>query len=497
MRLGSAALVVLVIGACGKGAERAQPAPAAGSAAAGSAAPPAPQAPGRPDVPAAVALPLLGGDAFLESVPAGLLVIVGDTAIVLDGNPAVPIRDGAVPASDLAATATDLRIPKIVAWAAAWHQLPIARGAVVSLAVKPSQPAALVLQVIASFAPSTQRDFALLVRGVEGVGALPVRILDAPAELTLALGATRAVLASRPAGDAPPETIAELTVDGGGAWMTGARQALTELLGRRAAAAPRPAIVIEVEQDCPVGTLAAAVAAVRRDDHGQPLVADVGVTRAAPAARTPTAAARDGAVNVALDEAEVARFAEALLASGDSDHAVDDMQRRLPGSDLGAQLDDVRAAGAKVAVGGGGSVAIGGGTRDRVGDAGRGPGQAAADVAGPTPMVAVQRPAQLTDTSLTADVVAQKLVAAYLAGLRRCYGGVLKVDPEARGGATLAFTVEETGRVGAATVTTTLAPSLASCVETLARSWRFATPRDADGEPVAAEFRVPLEFAPG
>ena len=138
MRLGSAALVVLVIGACGKGSERAQPAPAAGSAAAGSAAPTATQAPHRPDVPAAVALPLLGGDAFPESVPAGLLVIVGDTAIVLDGNPAVPIRDGAVPASDLAATATDLRIPKIVAWAEAWHQLPIARGAVVSSTTAPS-----------------------------------------------------------------------------------------------------------------------------------------------------------------------------------------------------------------------------------------------------------------------------------------------------------------------------------------------------------------------
>lgn len=490
MRLSSAALVVLVIGGCGKGSERAQPAPAAGGAA-GSAAPPATQAPGRPDVPAAVALPLLGGDAFLESVPAGLLVIVGDTAIVLDGNPAVPIRDGEVPATDLAATATDLRIPKIVAWAAAWHQLPIARGAVVSLAVKPSQPAALVLQVIASFAPSAQRDFALLVRGVEGVGALPVRILDAPAELTLALGATRAVLASRPAGDAPPETIAELTVDGGGAWTTRARQALTELLGRRAAAAPRPAIVIEVEQDCPVGTLAAAVAAVRRDDHGQPLVADVGVTRAALAARKPTAAARDGAVGVALDEAEVARFAEALLASGDDDHAVDDMQRRLPGSDLSAQLDDVRAAGAKVAVGGGGSVATG------AGDADLRPDPASSGVAGPTPTVAVQRPAQLSDTSLTADVIAQKLVAAYLGGLRRCYGGILKVDPAARGAATLAFTVEGSGRVGAASVTTSLAPSLASCVETLARSWRFASPRDGDGEPAAAEFRVQLEFAPG
>ena len=62
MRHVSAALVVLVIGACGKGAERSQPAPV------GSAAAPTP-APRPRDVPATVALPQLGGDAFLESVP--------------------------------------------------------------------------------------------------------------------------------------------------------------------------------------------------------------------------------------------------------------------------------------------------------------------------------------------------------------------------------------------------------------------------------------------
>ena len=69
MRHVSAALVVLVIGACGKGAERSQPAPASNAAA------PTP-APRPRDVPATVALPQLGGDAFLESAPVGPLAIV-------------------------------------------------------------------------------------------------------------------------------------------------------------------------------------------------------------------------------------------------------------------------------------------------------------------------------------------------------------------------------------------------------------------------------------
>lgn len=506
MRHVSAALVVLVIGACGKGAERSQPAPASNAAA------PMPAPPPR-DVPANVALPQLGGDAFLESVPVGPLAIVDRAAIIIDGTEVVPIRDGAVEASHRGATAGALVIPRIAAWAASWHALPDARAAVVALAVHPAQPATLALQVIASFAKAEQRDFALLARGAEGVGALPVRLPgttpDVPAtDLMLSLTASRAVLASSAVpGGAPTDDAATIAVDADGAWIKQVRQALTALVQRRAAAgapAGPASIVVMIDPTCSAGALVAAVAAVRHDANGKPLAPDVrlglSLTSAATAAAPPSSPRNDLAAGVALDEAEAARFAEMLTASGDSDIAT--MERRQPGSDLAAQLDAVRDEGAKVAVGGGTRSGVGEG---RLGDGdprvgggtlrpGGGDGATAPD-AGPVPGITITSKAQVTDTSLGTDEVLRKLTAAYMGGLKRCYREALALDPQLRGAVTLAFTVDETGRVTDAKVGA-MTPALTACIEGLVAGWRFAVAKDGDGEPTRAEFTFGLGLAP-
>lgn len=519
MRHVSAVLAVLVFGGCGKGSERTQPAPAAGSAVTPTPTP----APRRPEVPAAVALPPLGRDAFLDSVPVGPLVVVGDAAIVVEGDALVPIRDGAVAASDLAATATDLRIPKVVAWAAAWHPLPIARGAVVSLAVAPSQPAALVLQVIASFAPSEQREFALLARGPEGVGAIPVRLpaaaaLDAPApaeppvDMVVSFAGSSVVLWSLSGQEgtlaAPRATIA---VDADGAWIKEIRARLGEVVQRRWAGRTRPvdqtAIVVMVDPASTAGALVATIAAVRSDASGQPLFPDVHLSTGFAPVPKPPAVTHDDAILARLDEDEAARFAQALVASSDDDMGDGDMARRRPGSDLGSQIDDVRAAGAAVAVGGGTHQGTSDGGRGDGDPRGRGTGVAGgrdvggtidvgrAPAAGPVPGITITSKAQLTDTSLSADEVLRKLSAVYMAGLKRCYGEALKLDPEQRGAVTLAFTVNETGRVTDAKVGA-MTPALTTCIEGLAAGWRFAVPKDADGEPTRAEFTLGLRLAP-
>ncbi|MBL8619834.1 MAG: AgmX/PglI C-terminal domain-containing protein [Myxococcales bacterium] len=473
-------------------------------------------------MPATVALPQVGRGAFLDAVPAGPLVVAGDTEIVLEGSSLVPLRNGAVPASELAGTATDLRLPKVVAWAAAWHQLPIARDAVVSLAVKPSHPAAVALQVIASFAPSEQREFALLARGSEGVGALPVRLpaaaapsapapAEPPVDMVLSFAGPDLLVWSLSGQEgtlAAPRAV--LPVDADGAWVERVREVLGAVVQRRWAGRARPvdqtAIVIMVDPPSTAGALVAAIAAVRSDATGRPLFPDVRLSLgfapvAKPAAATaPPAVAHDDTILTQLTDDEAARFAQALLASSDDDMGAGDMARRRPGSDLGSQIDDVRAAGA--------AVAVGGGTRQGTSDGGRGDGDprvgggtmrpggdGPAPAAGPVPGITITSKAQVTDTSLSTDEVLRKLTAVYMSGLKRCYGEALKLDPQQRGAVTLAFTLNETGRVTDAKVGA-MTPALTACIEGAAANWRFPVPRDGDGEPAAAEFKLGLGLAP-
>lgn len=233
-------------------------------------------------------------------------------------------------------------------------------------------------------------------------------------------------------------------------------------------------------------------AAVPSDASGQPQIPDV---PPAPDAAPDAAAARADR-SAALDRAEMERLAVAMLAMEDGDR---DPATRRPGSDLGSQIDQVREGGPLVAGGGTrqGTAARGGGD-PRVGGGSLGPGGgdgATAAVAGPVPTITITSKAQVTDTSLGADLVARKLTVAYLGGLKRCYREALRLDPELRGEVTLGLTIGETGRVSDTEVRA-MTPALAACIDQVAATWRFAVPTDGDGEPTRATFTLGLGLAP-
>ncbi len=89
----------------------------------------------------------------------------------------------------------------------------------------------------------------------------------------------------------------------------------------------------------------------------------------------------------------------------------------------------------------------------------------------------------------------RKLTSVYMSGLKRCYREALALDPALRGAVTLAFAVNETGRVTDAKVGA-MTPALTACIEGLAAAWRFPVPKDGDGEPTRARFTLGLELAP-
>lgn len=177
-------------------------------------------------------------------------------------------------------------------------------------------------------------------------------------------------------------------------------------------------------------------------------------------------------------EEDAAKFADLLTAEG-SDTADLDTRRR-PGADLGQQIADVRDSG---------TVAVGGGASRR----GSGTTSVAADP--PRGRISVVSKQAFDDSTLTADAVLAKMMATYMAGLKRCYRERLAKDPTARGKVTLAFTVNETGRAvnGQARG---FDDDSGACMTGLMAGWRFAIPKDADGEATEAAFAITLQLVP-
>ena len=226
----------------------------------------------------------------------------------------------------------------------------------------------------------------------------------------------------------------------------------------------------------------------------------------APAGGGRTAADVEAAKQAAVDDAQ--RYASELFASGgDGPSDVErGMADRRPSEDIGRSIDAVREGGGKIAVGGTGS----GGTRD--GDArtgtSSGPGTgtgaggiaSAGDAAGkdektPGSRVTVSSKKAFDESTLTADSVIAKIKSAYMAGLQRCHKDLLKTDPTAAGTVTIAFTVNEKGRV-VSPKATGFNSELDACIETRMAGWSFTPPVDSDGDPTDAGFEVKLPFQP-
>lgn len=457
------ALVAVVLTACGKGSEPA-----------GSGPPTATIDPLRTAVVTEVR-----ASARADDVPAGPLVIASATAITIDGAPVVPITGGRV--DDAAVEQHQRRVAPIVAWAEAWAKArPAGAAPWVRVAVEPTLSAAVLVQVIGSFAPVGQRDFALIVRTPDGPGSLPLHLPDravpaapsddpetAPVRMILTLTATRATVWSLSGLEG---TLAhprrDLTPEAGGGWLATLRDDLADIVARRwgdprgpSRPASQQTIVIAIDGSLATSDLIAAMVAVRHDRDGKPLFPDVQLSWLPEIIAQAPKPKPDEELASLNDQS--ARYAAALMADPEDDSSGDMMKLR-PGSDLGSQLAGIRSGDATTT---------------------------------PSGRISMSGGRAVDDTTLTLDEVKRKVLAAYLSGLKRCYQEALRTDPTVRGTLALAFTVNDTGRATAASVK---APTdeVSRCVNGQVTAWRFAVPKDATDEPTEGAFHLELQLVP-
>ncbi|MBA3502340.1 MAG: AgmX/PglI C-terminal domain-containing protein [Deltaproteobacteria bacterium] len=208
--------------------------------------------------------------------------------------------------------------------------------------------------------------------------------------------------------------------------------------------------------------------------------------------------------SVAMTEDDASRFADLLTGEGPNGTSEGDMSKRRPGADLGDQINDVREGGQKVAIGGGAGrgtrgdgdprVGTGGGLKTD-GPAGDGIGTGKTVEKGPAGRISVSDKQTFDESSLTPDIVLQKIQSAYMAGLKRCYKQYLNKDASARGKVTLSLTVNETGRTVKGSAKG-FADEVDQCISAQMSSWRFPVPKDKDGEVTEASFAITLQLVP-
>jgi hypothetical protein len=176
----------------------------------------------------------------------------------------------------------------------------------------------------------------------------------------------------------------------------------------------------------------------------------------APPTRVVETPPADAAV-VAEDPARV----EVALESADGAADVSgSMSKRRPENDLGKQIE-----------------ALGSGSSD----------------AGPHGRIVVQDRKALDDTDLDVDRVLAKMMAAYMAGLQRCYKVALARDATAHGSLVLDLTIAENGIVSKADVTG-FDDALSACVRSQVTRWRFWPPKQSDGSATEAAFQLTLQL---
>jgi len=230
-----------------------------------------------------------------------------------------------------------------------------------------------------------------------------------------------------------------------------------------------------------------------------------------PAKATPKQSGNDGGgrdpkAPVQLHEDDVNALVNGLTADGPNGRSDADMASRRPQTDLGAAAHEVADSNRPVAVGGN----SGRGSRDdgnsRPGT-GHGPDLGGApsgiESAGggktsehsPQGRISVSDKSSPDDSTLTPDMVLQKIMSAYMAGLKRCYKTFLNKDASARGKVTLSLTVNATGRTtkGAASG---FAPEVDTCITAQMGTWRFPVPKDKDGSATEANFQITLQLVP-
>nr|MBA3452745.1 AgmX/PglI C-terminal domain-containing protein [Deltaproteobacteria bacterium] len=104
-------------------------------------------------------------------------------------------------------------------------------------------------------------------------------------------------------------------------------------------------------------------------------------------------------------------------------------------------------------------------------------------------------PPQGPGTTLTVEMVLDRINTVYMPNLQRCYRKGLLGDASLAGKIQLSFTVTERGGLDDIEARG-VSSEVDSCVSTAMSGWKFAIPRDKDGAPTDQGFRMVLALAP-
>jgi hypothetical protein len=250
---------------------------------------------------------------------------------------------------------------------------------------------------------------------------------------------------------------------------------------------PAPALPTPA-QPAPGPGAAAPVAPAQQT--GKPIVERPRITTNRPAT-TPT-----------LGDADIARFASIMSGNDRTETGKGgSMDERKPGADLGTQIADARAREVRIGTDGETFREQPGprlGTTD-------GPRIDAPTRVQPNEPKQTERepgriqirpvPGQPPTTTLTVQMVLDKINSVYMNGLVRCYRKGLVGDASLSGKVSVSFTVTERGSLedpSARGVTS----EVDACVQTQMGSWRFPIPKDKDGDPDTASFALVLALQP-
>lgn len=213
------------------------------------------------------------------------------------------------------------------------------------------------------------------------------------------------------------------------------------------------------------------------------------------------------------DAEEALRLQEEARAAVDAMFGEDFSERgvggssgdRNPSGDLDAAMAQIRQSGARVEWGTGEGRGTRGSSTTAVGTSQgpgvEGPGETVVRTDTkvtekvPTGRIKVGDTSSIDDTTLRPEDVLRRIQQIYMDGLKRCHRDLLKRDSSAGGTVTLRFAVGETGRV-VRVKASGFDDGVDRCIEQRAEAWRFGVPKDEDGEPTSAEFKISLVLQP-
>jgi hypothetical protein len=197
------------------------------------------------------------------------------------------------------------------------------------------------------------------------------------------------------------------------------------------------------------------------------------------------------------------RWAQMMTGNTTGPDGHDEIKQRMPGATLDKQIDDIRDRNREVRVGNNPT------SRDFPVRRGTGPDGPVIDgpeldqikkrseepIARLTPLPLPPRPPGERPT-LTAAMVLARIQGSYMPGLKRCYvKHGLAHDAALVAKVTVSFVVDETGQSTENTASGANA-EVDTCIRGQMNGWRFPVPKDKDGDPTDAPFKVQLALQP-